>query len=158
MTTLVADLETDGLKPKKIHMVGIMDFDTKEYTSYIGEDEVPVGLMRLAEADRVVGHNLRSFDAKVIKDLTEGLIVIPDDKIDDTLEIGRMLFPQLENHKLKTYGEILGFPKFEYEGGWGEFTPEMAPYCQRDVELTAALYEFFLTQLAAICETEEEAK
>lgn len=145
---LIADIETDGLKPSKIHMLGIMDFKTKVYESYIGEDEVPLGLMRLAEADRIVGHNFRGYDAKVIRKLTEGLIDLPDEKIDDTVEIARALFPEMKSHRLATWGEILGFPKLDYQGGFEEFTPEMVPYCQRDVELNAALYEFFLTQLA----------
>lgn len=149
MTTLIADLETDGIKPNRIWMVGIKDHDTGEYTSYVGDDEVPIGLMRLMEADIVVGHNFKGYDAKVIKKLTDGLIEIPKEKIIDTCELSRSMFPQMPNHKLESWGEIFNFPKIKYDKGFEQFHPEMVPYCKQDVELNAVLYDFFLTQLDA---------
>lgn len=144
---LVADLETDGLKPNRIWVVGIISMETGEYRAYVGDEEVPEGLMRLANAERIIGHSFKSYDAQVISKLTEGLIVIDPDKIDDTVEISRALFPNLKNHKLKTWGEILGVPKIEYTGGFDEFHEDMLPYCKRDVELNKLLYEFLLSQL-----------
>lgn len=150
MLTLVADIETDAIyKPTTIHMVGILDYDTDEFTAYVGEDEVPLGLLRIQEADRVIGHNFRDYDKKQIERLTEGLITLDDNKIDDTLEIARALFPQLKSHKLAVWGDILGLPKLEYEGDFLRFTPEMIPYCERDCRVNKLLYEFLLTQLMA---------
>lgn len=149
MTILVADIETDAIwKPSTIHMLGVLDYDTDEFTAYVGEDEVAAGLLRLQEAERIVGHNFRSYDKKEIERLTDGLILLPDEKIDDTLEIARALFPHLENHKLKTWGEILGLPKIEYEGDFRRFTPEMIPYCERDCRVNKVLYEFLLSQIS----------
>lgn len=144
---LIADLETDGLKPSKIWMVGILDYNTDEFTSYVGDDEVPIGLMRIAQAERVIGHNFRGYDKKVIEKLTEGLIKLDNARIDDTVEISRSLFPKMDNHKLATWGEIFGFPKLDFHN-FDEWDPKMIPYCQRDCELNKVLYDFFLTQLA----------
>ena len=146
MSILVGDLETNGFKPDRIWVVGVLDVETDEYTSYVGDD-VAVGLMRLAEADLVIGHNFKEYDAKVISKLTESVIEIPNEKIIDTLELGRMLFPQMPNHKLATWGEMLGLAKIEYEGGFDEFNEDMLPYCERDCRVNKLLYEFLLTQL-----------
>jgi hypothetical protein len=146
MEILIGDLETNGLKPDRIWMVGVLDYHTDEYVSYIGDDEVPLGLMRLAEADRVIGHNFRGYDARVIKKLTNGLIEIDNDRIDDTVEISRALFPELENHKLATWGEILGFPKLD-SPLFETFTPKMIPYCERDCRLNKVLYDFLLSRM-----------
>jgi hypothetical protein len=147
MEILIGDLETNGLKPDRIWMVGVLDYHTDEYQAYVGDDEVPVGLMRLAQADRVVGHNFRGYDARVIKKLTNGLIQIEDSRIDDTVEISRHLFPNLKNHKLYTWGEILGFPKLEAPL-FETFSPKMIPYCERDCRLNKMLYDYLLSQIS----------
>jgi DNA polymerase III alpha subunit (gram-positive type) len=144
MSILVGDLETNGLKPNRIWVVGIKDVETGEYTSYVGDEEVPIGLMRLAEADVVIGHNFKGYDAKVIEKLTDGLIKIDENKIVDTVELSRKLFPEMPNHKLETWGEIFEFPKIKYDKGFEKFHPEMVPYCAVDVELNAKLYDFFM--------------
>jgi DNA polymerase III alpha subunit (gram-positive type) len=123
-----------------------MDNATKEYTAYVGDD-IPLGLMRLAEADIVVGHYFKKYDAPVIKKLTEGLVVIDEAKIDDTVELSRILFPELENHKLATWGDIMEFPKLDHKE-WDRFSEEMLVYLERDVRLNDKLYDFFIERIA----------
>ncbi|RYD64010.1 MAG: hypothetical protein EOP83_10800 [Verrucomicrobiaceae bacterium] len=147
MTIIVADLETNGLKPDTIWVVGIKDVETGEYTSYVGEEEVPLGLMRIAEADIVIGHNFKGYDAKVIANLTDGLIKLDESKIIDTCELSRKLFREMPNHKLETWGDIFEFPKIKYDKGFEKFHPDMVPYCERDVELNAVLYEFMMKHI-----------
>lgn len=147
MTVLVGDIETNGLKPNIIWCVGVLDIDTGEYTSYVGDEEVPVGLMRLAEADVVVGHYFKGYDAPVIKKLTDGLITIDEDKIIDTCELSREFFPDLPNHKLETWGEIFEDHKIKYDKGFERFHPEMVPYLEQDVRLNARLYKFMIEHL-----------
>lgn len=146
MNILVGDIEANGLKPSRIWMVGVLDFHTDEFTAYVGEDEIPYGLMRLAEADLVVGHYFKGYDAPVIERLTEGLITFDRNKIDDTVEISRALFPELSDHKLGTWGELLGYPKLDFTN-FDTFDPAMIPYCERDCRLNGALYRFFLSQI-----------
>jgi hypothetical protein len=144
---LVADLETDGFDPKVIWVVGILNLETDEYTAYTGDD-VAEGLLRIADADLVVGHYFRGYDKKVIEKLSEGVIVLDDNKIDDTCEMSRELFPELPNHKLETWGKILGSPKIKYDKGFEEFHPEMLPYCEQDVRLNAEVYRTFIKEMS----------
>lgn len=143
---LVADLETNGIDPSRIWVVGVLNVETDEYTSYVGDD-IPEGLMRIAEADLVIGHYFKKYDAKVINKLTEGLITLQEDKIIDTVELSRSLFSDLPNHKLKTWGDIFEYPKIDYDKGFEEFHPEMLPYCERDVRLNKRVYDFFVEHL-----------
>lgn len=142
MSILIADLETDGLKPSVIWVLGVLDWETDVYTAYT-EDEIPVGMLRLLEADMVVGHCFQSFDAPVIEKLTDGLINIPSSKIYDTCSKSQKLVKGMRNHKLKEWGEILGFPKGDHSD-FSKLTPEMLVYCERDVRLTRKLFDFLL--------------
>jgi len=139
---IVCDIEADGLSPSVIWMIGVLDLDTDQYESYHG-DRIVEGLMRLEEADMIVGHYFRGYDAKVIRELTQGLCVIEDDRIVDTCELSRSLFPELPNHKLSTWGKILGFPKGDYSD-WSCYSPEMDAYCERDVRLCGRIFEFMM--------------
>jgi hypothetical protein len=147
MTILVGDIETNGFEPSIIWVVGVMDAETNEYTSYVGTDQVCEGLARLADADIVIGHNFKGYDAKYITKLTDGLIEFDQSRIVDTCELSRILFPHLVNHKLETWGEILGFPKIKYTEGFTRFHPKMVPYCEQDVRLNKALYDFLLREM-----------
>jgi DNA polymerase III epsilon subunit-like protein len=59
----------------------------------------------------------------------------------DTVKLSRRLAPHLPNHKLATYGDLLGFPKLPFHE-FETFTPEMAVYMERDVRLNALVWEF----------------
>lgn len=140
---LVGDLETNAIyEPSIIHMVGIVDFATDEYTSYHG-DAVPEGLIRLSQADLVIGHNFRLYDAAQIERMTDGLIVIPKDKIIDTLDLSRSLVQDFPDHKLSTWGDALGFPKGDHKD-FSRYTPAMDIYCERDCRLTKRIFEFMV--------------
>lgn len=63
MTTLIYDIETDGLEYTKLHCMAILDVDTKEVDLYVGKDEIAAkAIPRLKAADRVIGHNIVAFD------------------------------------------------------------------------------------------------
>jgi len=142
MTVLVSDIETNGYTPNTIWVCTIVDFHTDECKSYYG-DAVAEGLVRLAEADYVVGHNFRQYDAKVIHDLTEGLVTIQPERIIDTLELSRSLFPDRPKHSLSFWGEVLGYPKLIFNE-FQTFSPRMVEYCERDTKLNKLLFDFFL--------------
>ena len=144
MNILVADLETDGLLDDvtTIWMVGILDHTTDEFTAYVGDD-VAEGLMRLQAADLIIGHNWNGYDAKVIQMLTEGLCDLSGITVADTCEMARAAFPSMPNHKLKTWGEMLGLPKMD-SPSFDTFSPEMVPYCERDVRVTKMLFDFLM--------------
>ena len=143
MSILVGDLETDGFKPHNIWVVGVLDYATDEFTAYTGEN-VAEGLMRLAEADLVIGHNFSDYDAAVIEKLTDGMIVIDPAKIVDTLTLGRRVLPEMKCQKLEEWGEILGWPKIKFDEGFDQFRQSMVPYCQRDCEVTKRVFDFLM--------------
>jgi len=147
MSILVFDIEGNGLNPNIIFVLGVLDYETGEYTDYTCEDDnIAEGLLRLAEADLVVGHYVKGYDIPVIERLTEGLITIDRAKVCDTYELSYDLFPRLRNHKLRTFGEILGFPKGEWHD-FSKYDPGMRPYCKTDCLVTGRLLEFLLGEI-----------
>lgn len=144
MAILVADIETDGLRPNNIWVVGILDYETNEWTAYTdADDNIVEGLIRLAEADLVIFHNGRDYDVPVIERLTDGLITFDRDKVFDTLLEGRKLLPEMKCQKLAEWGEIFNVPKVLFEA-WENYDPEMVPRCKRDCEITKLLFDFLL--------------
>lgn len=140
---LIADLETDGFDPTRIWVVGILDYGTGEYRSYTGDDVVE-GLVRLMEAGLVVGHNFKKFDAAQIRRLTDGLIDIPNDRIYDTYEKSSKIFGKhVKKHGLRAWGELFEFEKGDHSD-FSRLSPEMITYCERDVRITAKLFELLL--------------
>lgn len=143
---LIGDIETDSLTPTVIHMVGVLDYNSNQFTSYVGED-VAEGLVRLAEADLCIGHNFIGYDAKHIERLTEGLVLFERPKIVDTLDLSKRLMPTLPNHKLATWGDFFGYPKLPAPI-FDRFTPAMIPYCERDCRLNKRVFDYLMTLLA----------
>ena len=66
-----------------------------------------------------VGHNIVGFDAPKLKELWN--VVIPDNKLRDTLLMSRLWNPRLSGgHSLEAWGERLGYSKIDftdYDGG-----------------------------------------
>lgn len=138
MNILIADLECDSLKPSTIHMVGVLDYFTDEFTDYNG-DEVVDGLIRLSEADLVIFYNGKGYDIPVIERLTNGLITFRPDQIIECLDMSRKLVT-MENHKLKTWGEIFEFPKGDHTD-FTKWSKNMSVYCERDCRLTKKVFD-----------------
>jgi DNA polymerase-1 len=58
------------------------------------------------------------------------------------------MFPQVEGHSLKHWGERLEVLKGNYgeNNNWSELTPEMIQYCQQDVRVAESLYKHLMSQ------------
>lgn len=137
---LISDIETDGFDPSIIWCVGVMDYKTKEYMSFHGDDVV-LGLMLLAEAEMVVGHNFRCFDARHIRKMTDGIVDLKS--IYDTYDASRRFFPKMPNHKLESWGELFGYPKIAFND-FHKFSNEMLEYLERDVRLNERVFDVML--------------
>ena len=63
MSSCVFDIETNGLDEKltKVHCIVIYDIESQEYHKY-APDDVPDGIAKLSEYDKLIGHNIISFD------------------------------------------------------------------------------------------------
>lgn len=142
MKILVADLETNGLNPNIIWVAGILDYLTDDFTAYTGED-IAEAVIRIADADLVIGHNFIAYDNVVLNDLAG--VNADEDRVFDTLLEGRKLLPSMACQKLKEWGDIFGYPKIDYTGGFEEFNPKMIPYCERDCRLTKRVFEFLVS-------------
>ena len=169
MSTLIFDLETDGLYDDvtSIHCIGIHDIQANQTLAYNDQgDKDPVvrGLAYLEEADVLVGHNIIGYDIPVIRKLfpwfkPSGLVV-------DTLVLSRIYHADIlktdqkrrwkhmplqlyGRHSLEAYGHRLG----EYKGqfgkttDWSEWSQEMQDYCLQDVNVTHKLWNHFLRYL-----------
>lgn len=138
--TLIADIETDGLNPTKVHCLAIGTPEEGSEVLYADAEGYPPiieGVERLCKAGRVVFHNGLGFDYPVLRkfygDTTE--IKSIREKIYDTLIVSRMVDPTARRHGLKDWGERLGFPKGDHSD-WSVFTEDMGEYCKLDVAVT----------------------
>ena len=102
MSSLVFDIETDDLKATKIWCLSICDVETEHVDSYWG-DRLGLGIKRLEEADKLIGHNIISFDIPVLERLAGARL--SDKKVVDTLVLSRLFNPVREgNHGLESWG------------------------------------------------------
>lgn len=163
MRRLFFDLETDGLDPDVIHCIAVGE-EGHPVWSY-GPDQIKEGLEMLCKADELVAHNGLGYDFKVIKKLYPSWPF--EGKRTDTLVLSRLIRADLKNedfeynwandvmpkkfygsHGLKAWGMRLqnrlegDFLKGDYDGGWEHWSQAMQDYCEQDVRVTMALYNF----------------
>jgi len=158
---IIFDLESDGLLDKltKIHCLCIRDTESGDSSSFTGDD-IGTGLLLLAAAPMIVGHNILAFDIPAIQKLHPWFK--PSGVVRDTLVLSRLIWsdrrerdgrrktklpPQLVGrHSLESWGYRLGVLKGDFgkTTDWQECTPEMVAYCERDVEVTALLWDKIL--------------
>ncbi len=141
MTTLVADIESDGLLPTitKIHQISILDLETGVLDSYPLSRGLHEPLDRLLNADRVIMHGGIAYDAQAINKVY-GPGHARDDNIVDTLVLSRLGNPEREGgHSLAAWGERLGHRKVVHED-WATWSPAMENRCNEDVMITAKVW------------------
>jgi len=160
MKRLVVDIETT-LDHKTIWLCCTKNIDTGEthkwYQAKAFQDYI-------ADATLLIGHNLISFDAYLLNSLWKTRIVLS--KCYDTLLVSRLLNPSREGgHSLAAWGSTLGTSKIDYKATWqwlmgrreeyaGECydKPHMGllnTYCERDIDVTALLYEHLIAETEA---------
>lgn len=162
MLRVIFDIETDSIEaPTKLWSVVVRGADTGAVLhSTHSESGSPrdheASLHTLMVADRIVGHNVIGYDLPVLRDLA-GLRV-PEDRVEDTLVLTRVLWPDLRNsdyridgfpkdlvgsHSLKAWGRRIGVLKGDFnhdETDWSAWTPEMQSYCEQDTLVNLELY------------------
>lgn len=135
---ILFDLECNGFKPTKIFMISMVDLISHQRQNFIGVDEVTQAILRLSEASLLVGHNIKTFDCRIIEKLTDNAVTFDRSRILDTLYLSKAMV-KMTGHKLEDWGEILDIPKMKAPV-FHKFTPEMIPYCERDVELNLQVF------------------
>ena len=170
MTTLIADIEADGLynDVTTIWQLSICDYDEwiangnnfrKALTSYNDQEGYPSlrkGLQRLSDADIIVGHNFLGYDVPVVHKLY-GTRYIDPAKVIDTLAISRASNPERHpGHALEHWGTTFKVPKPEHED-WSRWSLQMEHRCNEDVRINTMLYHKFRkwpAQRFKVCELE----
>tara|TARA_R110000782_G_scaffold61049_2_gene125906 strand:- start:5230 stop:6948 length:1719 start_codon:yes stop_codon:yes gene_type:complete len=141
MTTLVGDIETDGLDPSVIWCFVTKCIETEEVLLWTK----PEGLQAyLGKHESIVFHNGIGFDVPILERLWN--ISFSGIQVKDTLVMSRLADPQRDGHSLAYWGELLGHPKGDYED-WTQYTPEMVEYCKQDVRVTEQVYQRLLCEL-----------
>jgi DNA polymerase I-like protein with 3'-5' exonuclease and polymerase domains len=169
MRTLFFDIETNALEDftnltdlHTVHCLSVYDPMVPKMVTFAG-DSIHRGLTALAEADRIVGHNVIKFDIPALKKLYG--FSPPLVKVVDTLVMSRCIFSDLRNedfgrnnfdpklvgsHSLKAWGHRMGkATKLTYgeeDGAFDHYNEEMKKYCERDCIVTQLLYDYLISQ------------
>ena len=166
MAEYLFDLESDGLLDRltKIHSLVLREVTTKEVFSY-GPHEVEVGVKKLMEAEKLIGHNVIGFDIPALQKVYPDFAV-ERGRVFDTLVATRLLYTDLSDtdcgrvkigklpakyrgsQGLAAWGYRLGVLKgtFGETSDWSEWSQEMQDYCEQDVAVTAELYARILNK------------
>lgn len=151
-----------------IHCIVCMDIDTGKLYRFLNS-ELDAFVAFSKGVTNWISHNGLGFDHLALK-LALGLdySIYPmmfdgrECKIDDTFVMSETLYPDRDGHSLEYYGQLFGFNKIDWRSDAVElglisnhdfkgaeflqFHPKMVDYCQRDVELTAKVYQYLLKE------------
>jgi len=95
-----------------------------------------------------VGHNILSFDVRVINRLIPGANIDHKQCV-DTLILSQLYHPKMPNgHSLGAWGERLRFPKGDFSD-FSQYSDLMLDYCIRDCDLCRTLYIALSKRMAA---------
>jgi len=173
MLRFVFDCETNGLLHEldTIHSLVLRDIDSGDVTScadHDGYESIESGLYMMSKADLLVGHNIINFDFRALKKVYKTFKLKKNCKINDTLIVSRVLWPEMEpvdeakfshipskykgKHSLGAWGERLNVKKINFEGSdkyeerWDIWSKEMQKYCEGDTLVSLELFKYFETQ------------
>lgn len=143
MPNLVFDLEADNFLPTltKIHCLVTMDVDTQEIQAYYeNQEDIYDGLCSLYNADKIIGHNIISFDIPAIQKL------YPKWKykaLDDTFILSCLFDPFRPSHSIESYSQGT---KVQNED-WSCLTYNMLDRCVIDTIVSYNIYKKFEPKL-----------
>ena len=166
MSRYIFDIECDNFlaKVKKLHSLVLLDVDTGEMHSYAfpgsshSTQDFDEALVHLEHAEELIGHNIIAFDLPVIQKLAPHFSFTG--KLTDTLVLSRLIHSDMKTedaprlaaktispklygrHSLEAWGERLGLPKGDYQGGFAVWSQEMQEYCEQDVRVTKKLLDY----------------
>lgn len=167
MKTLFFDIETNAIEDwsnlsdlKTVHCLSIYDPTTPKMITYHGAG-IKNGLMELAKAERIVGHNVIGFDlpalskmysfhpplVKVLDTMVMARCIVPDVRNDDFL---RKNFDKslVGSHSLKAWGlRLNNLTKLTYgeeDGAFDSYNEDMRKYCERDTIVTQILFDYLM--------------
>lgn len=154
MNRIIFDIEANGLtevilnskgqaskEADTVHCMVTYNIDTDTFSEY-GPCEIEDGIEELRNADLLIGHNIVMYDLPLLERLYGDI----DIKTLDTLIISKLMYPDKSQHplggnSLECWGNDLGYPKLDYDGGWEAFSESMIKYCRGDVALNKKIFD-----------------
>jgi DNA polymerase-1 len=134
-----ADIEADGLKPTKIHLMVVKN-EGNTYYLYSAKDFDE--FVRNKNPKFWIFHNGLEFDVPVLNRLWDAKIDYKS--VVDTFVVSRTVnYPGFNTHSLDELGKALGVPKSNFSGDWSVYSDEMRDYCKQDVEVTEAVFNHY---------------
>ena len=169
MKTLFFDIETNAIEDwtnlsdlKTVHCLSIYDPTIPKMITYHGAG-IKNGLMELAKADKIVGHNVIGFDLPALSKMYN--FHPPLVRVLDTMVMARCIVPDVRNddfmrkdfdktlvgsHSLKAWGKRINkLTKLSYgeeDDAFDSYNEEMRKYCERDVIVTQLLFDYLLAK------------
>jgi DNA polymerase-1 len=164
------DLETDGLVNECSRIVCLGSKHNDGPVSIWSDPEtIGMELAKVAEADIVVAHNMLGFDLQVIRKLYPGMDFGRKCLPMDTMVMARLVEPDVRetdyarpgfpkdlhgSHSLRAWAHRIGMAKGNALDEVTDFrnlqfTPELGEYCIKDVQITAALYRKFRSEIGS---------
>lgn len=140
---VVADCETDGLDPTKIHCTTVNDLTSGSMFSMIKYDK-----MRdyLTNPDMLlIGHNFYLYDLPTWEKLLNIKIKAT---VVDTLGLSWYLYPTRNLHGLADWGEYFGIPKPKIDDWENLSIEEYVHRCEEDVKINTKLWQKMKKDLA----------
>jgi DNA polymerase I-like protein with 3'-5' exonuclease and polymerase domains len=166
----VFDIETrgflDNLKnPSDLFIITAEEINTGEVVA-VRLDECEPFARRLYKADRLIGHNIFTFDLPALQATLGWWDRLEDPRDFDTMIATRLIWSNLfdeditrrkgnpdylpgnlmGSHSLKAWGLRLGVMKDDYSGGFEEYNDEMFEYAKQDVVVTKALWDLIVSK------------
>lgn len=137
------DIETDGLNPTKIHLLGQLVDGV--YSEHFQDFTYEEGVTYYA-------HGGINFDYPVLNRLWGCGDSNTGASLQDTLVLSRLANPSRDNgHSLDAWGSTLGYAKGDHSD-WTQLSDEMRTYCKRDVELLSKVHKRLQVELRGFSE------
>lgn len=141
-TTIVFDIETDGLNANLIHCLSYLEngkmttlFQYEDMISFLKKDDITL-----------VGHNIIRYDIPTLERLLK--IKIKCNLI-DTLALSWYLYPNKRLHGLESWGKLLGKEKVGISD-WSQDSENYQERCETDVEINSMLFNYLNSYLNEI--------
>lgn len=140
----VFDIEGDGLRPTKIHVLSY--WNGKKAVSLTDYEDIKNWLL---DQDILIGHNIQRFDIPCLERL---LGIEIKSKLRDTLAWSWYLFPKRVEHGLESWGVEFGVPKPQIDN-WEDLPiEEYCNRCEKDVEINQKLLEHCINYFSFLYE------
>lgn len=153
MATYIVDIETDGLRSTKIHVMSYA-YEHEHYGWQI-MSTADYGEMRELMEDpdnTIVGHYFSMFDKPALEKVIGFKFKA---RVVDTLALAWYLMPERPKYGLESFGEEYGVPKPKIDD-WENLSYEDYEHrCESDVQINLKLYEELLARLDDLYDGDE---